>query len=387
MGIFSRIRRQSTKDVTVFAQGSETPLEKEILLARAKREHQIQRFLENASDKSKAKFQEAFISLVVAIDFHMSISERLHLFIDNSVLQDIAHKDDMQQEISAIHYHALLAFLQLAEDYYCLDLFAYISPTILYEASHRGKMKPQDAIQNVTRLMTSIGLLTQFAGFRQPSDLPKLFKMIGRDETEILKALNTIKNTNWKRDFNSESGLGIAIPFGVAESECPEVKLEYFSPRVLKFLLMHNIEKRMYHHNPDAPKARRLMTNPQEKEFTVIAPRKNEVEGLGDIELLTYCNLRAQTATDAPDITFAVTFDANLRNALKRQTGKLKTVTIVGGVDDPEESALRLTYRMFNEERRTKKANRRGQEHREELNEYVEKVLAKYLTFTNSLRN
>lgn len=378
MSIFGK-SMQSTKNVTVFGQGSEKQLDKDILLARAKREQHVQQFLEKATDTTKDDFRKAFTSLVEAINFHLSISERLHLFIDNSVLQDILHKDDEQQDKSAIRYHALLAFLHLAEDYYCLDLFACISPAILYEASHRGRLKLQDVIHDATRQMASVGLRTHFAGFGEQSELPALFKMIRRDEVRILAALNIIKETNWKRDFKSKHGLGVTIPFGIAESECPEVKLEYFSPRVVKFLLMHNIEKKMYHHNPEAPKARRLMVNPQEKEFAVIAPRKSEVEGLGDIELLTYCNLRAQTATDAPNITFGVTFDDGLRNALHLQTGKQKTVTIIGGVDDPEDSALRVVYQMSLEAKRTDKANRRMQERLNELRAFVVKVLDKHL--------
>lgn len=144
MKIFKQRHTVSTKDAVVCAMKSESPLEKIIYLARAKREQRVDAFLTTASSEAKQEFLQDFRGIDRAISFHMSVSERLLLFIDNNVIQDISSSDDMQQPRRITRFHALLAFLALAEDYYCLDIFACISPAVLYEASHRGKMSPQE---------------------------------------------------------------------------------------------------------------------------------------------------------------------------------------------------------------------------------------------------
>lgn len=231
--------------------------------------------------------------------------------------------------------------------------------------------------------MAKIGLATHFVGFRSSGELRDHFKQIRRDEVKIFKALNYIKEAQWKRDFSPEGSFGIRIPFAVAEEECPDVRLTYFNPGTVKFLLMHIIEKWMYQQNKDQPKARNMMADPQRKEFSIVFPRKEGkecVEGLGDIELLTHCDLIDQTWRNSPDITFGLTFDRSLQAALLRRTGENHTVTMIGGIDDPSESALRVAYMMRQTQRRTEKANRRAEEYLKAIELFITQVLDKHFS-------
>jgi hypothetical protein len=152
------------------------------------------------------------------------------------------------------------------------------------------------------------------------------------------------------------------------------MQLGYFDPWYVKFLMMHLIEKRMYSENSDQPKARKLMRDPQEKAFTFLKPKKEGVEGLGDIELMTYCDLNSQTVRRSPDITMGVTFDEGLRNALWRRANVHSQGSVVIGLDGVADGATRMGYSMKDSARRNAKANRRAEEYRLAFMEFVETI-------------
>lgn len=346
----------------VFGSRSESQFEKAVLVARAKRYQRVDKFLEAASDDAKTDFIDALDELNRILIHHATVSERLLLFIDNNVLQDIFQRDRADQPLRGTRFHALLAFLMLAEDYYLLDIFACVSPAVFYEAAHRGSRPVDEAVREVVDGIAEVGLATHFVGFGHPNELRGLFKRIKRDEVEIRAALAEIKAASWKRNF-SDATFGTRIPFSVAEDECPNVRLSYFDPWYVKFLLMHIIEKRMYSENSDQTYARRLMQDPQEKAFTILKQKGDGVEGLGDIELMAYCDLSAQTMRRSPYITMGVTFDKSLKVALQKRASVQSRVTIAGGVDDVSDGAIRVTYSMKDSSLRAAKANRRAGEY------------------------
>lgn len=362
MGMFAKVKYPSSKETIVFGSRSESQFEKEVLAARAKRQKRVEKFFCSAPDQAKTDFLEALSELNRMLIQHATVSERLLIFIDNNVLQDILKREREDQPLRGVRFHALLAFLTLAEDHYLLDIFACVSPAVLYEAAYRGTRPSLEVFGEVVDALAEIGLATHLVGFSHPNELKRLFKRISRDEIEIRRALDEIKSKSWKRDFSGES-LGTRIPFGVAEDECPVVRLCHFDPWYVKFLMMHIIEKRMYSENSDQGQARKLMQNPQERAFAILKHKGEGVEGLGDIELLTYCDLGAQTMRRSPHIIMGVTFDNSLREALWNRAQVKARVTIVGGLDDVADGALRAVYSMRDSQRRTAKSNRRAKEY------------------------
>jgi hypothetical protein len=367
------VRKISSREISVFGSTIESQFEKAVLLARAKRPGRVKTFLESASKKAKEDFLDALSELDRMLVHHATVSERLLIFVDNNVLQDILQRERSDQPLRAARFHALLAFLVLAEDYYLLDVFACVTPAIFYEAAHRGTRPYLEAFSETVDALVEIGLATHPVGLSHPSDLPGLFESIRVDEGQIRLALDEIKTKSWKRNFSS-GALGTRIPFSVAEDECPEMQLGYFDPWYVKFLMMHLIEKRMYSENSDQPKARKLMRDPQEKAFTFLKPKKEGVEGLGDIELMTYCDLNSQTVRRSPDITMGVTFDEGLRNALWRRANVHSQGSVVIGLDGVADGATRMGYSMKDSARRNAKANRRAEEYRLAFMEFVETI-------------
>jgi hypothetical protein len=373
-------RTASTNEAVVFASSSESQFEKKVLTARAKRRERVDNFLESAKDEDKKKFIEALFDLNATLVHHATVSERLLIFIDNNVIQDILKRDKAEEPVRRARFHALLALLMLAEDYYLIDIFACISPAVLYEAAGRGTRPVDEVYAEVLGAIAEAGLAMHTIGFNHLNELKNLFKKIRKDESEIRSALNKIKMTSWERDFSPPNKFGTRIPFSLAEEECPNVRLTYFSPGYVKFLLMHIIEKRMFSENSEKAEARKLMQNPQEKAFTILKLKGDGVEGLGDIELLEHCDLRLQTMKRTPHITMGLTFDGSLRDALRRHAHVQSRVTVVGGIDDLSDSATRVTYSMLDSQRRTEKANKRVTEYHSAFKKFLEVTLRRHFS-------
>lgn len=291
------------------------------------------------------------------------VSERLLVFIDNNVIQDILKHERENEPVRRTRFHALLALLMLAEDFYQFDIFACVSPAVFYEAAGRGSRGITETYQEVVDAIAGTGLAMHAVGFESLDVLPEIFERIRADESSIRGALDKIKRTSWRHDFAPTWGAGMRIPFSVAEESCPEVHLNYFSAWHVKFLLMHIIERRMFDENEQNKAARKLMLKPSERAFSILKSKGEGVEGLGDIELLTHCDLGNQTLRRSPSITMGVTFDRSLRDALLKRATVRSQMSARGGVDDPADSAFRFTHMLRSSQRRAEKSKQRMQEY------------------------
>jgi hypothetical protein len=364
----------TTNDATVFAMHRESHFEKKILLNRALRKDKVERFLSAATEAEKCRFLSTLFSLNDDLLFHAAVTERLLLFLDNNVIQDILKHKIPTEALRNERFHALIALTLLAEDYYLLDIFACVSPAVLYEACGRGVRAIKSTYQEVTNAVAELGLAVRMIGVHDFDDIQSTFQRIRIDELAIRSALDTIRETSWSRDFSPAGQLGMRIPLSLAEEECPEVSLGYFNPWYVKFILIHMIEKKMYVQNKDQIKARRLMQNPQEQPFAILKSKDDGVEGLGDIELLSSCDLTAQTSARSPSITMGITFDNNLREAISKRCAVYSQASFDGRTDKPEESSIRFVYSMQDADRRTKKANERALDYHNAFKKYLDSL-------------
>lgn len=376
MGILDTGRSRSTKNEHVFSSRNESSLEKRTLTARATRRPRVDSFLASASDGDKAVFLRTLFNLNRTVRCYATTSERLFVFFDNDVLQDILKREKLDKPRRKARFYALLAFLILVQDYYLLDIFACVSPAVFYEAGNRGARPIKEIYSEVAELLAAVGLSMHAIGFNHQNDLRIRFKKIKKDEQEILRALNEIKATTWSRNFSHSDSRRTRIPFSVAEEECPALKLSYFHPWYVKLLLMHIIEKRMFAANGDQPAARKLMQDPKDGAFDILGTKGGGVQGLGDIELLTYCDLIAQTRRDSPSITMGITFDRGLNKALRRRARILNQFSMTCGVDDPADSTARFIYSINHNHRRTQKANARLDEYNAAFKVFFKEVIS-----------
>lgn len=381
-GVLKRFGRHSTKDEKVFVMRSQTVAGNKVLFNRAKRALLIEEFLSTATDEEKNSFLADFDKVVDMLHRYAGISERLVVLIDNNVLQDIAKRNSDRKRLQ--RFVSLQAALLLAQEYYMLELFGCISPAILYEwAGKKLIASEQDAkgvFYSASDTIAEMGLVTHRAGFNGFNQLPKLFKLIRTDEEQIQVALRSVADTSWQRDFESKSGLGgTRIPFGMAEDECPEVSLRYFNPWTVKFLVMHMIEKGMYRENKEQPRARSHMVFGGTTAFGVLKAKSKGVEGLGDIELLSYCDLTSQTMSHSPDITMALTFDDKLLASLRLRYGAATLgASVQGGSAEVSDFSRTMAWSMRNSARRNQKSIMQMQGFKKDFDEFWEDILLKH---------
>lgn len=366
----------------MFVRGTETMLEKKIKISRAKRSVRIKDFLRSASEQEKEKFLDGMFRLESMLTHYATVSERLLVLIDNNIIQDIL-KQDVDRERKR-RFHSFLAVLALAQDYYLIDVFACISPAVLFEAGGKRNNysipQAEKLVSSVVDAMADVGLATHLVGFNTTRDLLNIFKKISFDEIQIRVAIDDVVARCWDRDFSVSVHGGIRIPFSLAEEECPDIRLTYFHLPIVKWIFMHMIEKRMYRENKNQPKARQLMTLGNETTFSIIKSKDVGVEGLGDIELLTHCDLTSQTMNNSPEITMGFTYDERLHEALYERS----SIVTLGpthqcGVDNAEDSALAFTWNLQQSVRRTNKANQRMREYADALRNFRDEILKEFL--------
>ena len=310
---------------------------------------------------------------------YATVSERLLIFIDNNIIQDILKRDIYPERKR--RFYSFLAALTLAQDYYLIDVFACISPAVLFEAggkrNNHSLSEAEKLVASIVDAMAEVGLATHLVGFDSTSDLLNLFKKISYDETQIRMAMDKVVARRWECDFSAASKYGgMRIPLSLAEEECPDIRLTYFRPSVVKWIFMHMIEKKMYRENKNQPKARALMHLGNETTFSIIKSKDVGLEGLGDIELLTYCDLTSQTIHNSPEITMGLTYDDRLYETLMERSN-IVTVgsTHQGGVDNAEDSALAFMWDLKQSQKRTRKVNQRMRGYADELRAFGNEVL------------
>ena len=369
----------NTGDEVVAAFSRESELDKKVLYSRAKRMERVRSYLDNASDEDRNSFLRHFTILQRTFSNYAVIATRLNLYIDNNVLQDILQLDDPKRK-AAPRVHALLAFLALAQDYYFVHVTAFLTPTVLYEASHRGAHPTKETVDSIVALLANVGLYSRgtFGGDRNVS---KLFRLIRHDEKNIAKALSEIKARDWNLTYKidpSEDGLGgVRIPFAMADEMCPNVELRYFQPWTLKYVLMHIIHLQMKSRSADksAEAMMKSIANDRDLSFLKLTRKdKSEIEGLADIELFTNCMLRAQEAHQSTTINMGISFDEMLMKSLFQQLGIARGVS-VDGDRDSDEGRTRVAYLLWHSQREGDMLNKRAQLLEEALGSFLSEML------------
>jgi hypothetical protein len=368
---------RSTKHAVICGMRKQTQIGNQIWFNRAKRRTYIDDFLSSANEKDKLAFLTDFDKIVSMLFSYATVSERLLVFIDNNVLQDIAKRESEPKRRQ--RFCSLVAALSFAQDYCLMDVFACISPVILFEGcGKKADISARDVdalVAKITMDIAQLGLVTHFSGFDTSSQLRGLFRHIQADEKQIGKALKEIVTTAWNREFSSASG-GTRIPLSLADEECPDIRLRYFNPWVVKFLLVHMIEKRMYLENKNHAKARRLMVYGSQTTFSVLKKRTQDVEGLGDIELMTHCNLTTQTMNHSPQITMALTFDGRLFDALKERArvGQIGP-SVEGGSTHVADFSRAFAWSIWHSQKKNQSENQKVQRFLEQKIEFEDEVL------------
>jgi hypothetical protein len=145
----------------------------------------------------------------------------------------------------------------------------------------------------------------------------------------------------------------------------PNIGLQYFDVSYVKYLLMLSIETKIAHANRNNS---RIMTIPERERLgSVLKWKGGKVSGLGDVELLSACDLARQSSSKLPFLlSMAVSADDNLNRVLLSRTQQVIAGPSYEGETNPTAHAVSTVYMWQRETKKMKKANARAEEHRKE---------------------
>lgn len=126
---------------------------------------------------------------------------------------------------------------------------------------------------------------------------------------------------------------------------------------------MYDIVKRLYAANEQSLSFRDLCKQELDRGLpSILRIRKGRLQGLGDIEIFSFCELASQTGNNSPYTTMALTFDNALMEWIASRGQVLSLSSSFRGGSIAEQFEAVLKYRIWREHRKTEKVNKRYRE-------------------------
>ncbi|WP_252179452.1 hypothetical protein [Endozoicomonas sp. 4G] len=289
--------------------------------------------------KDKEKVLVYFAYLMDQFMPSSGFTEPHYLFIDNSILQDIKNKSSSQ--ISYLRYLSTLIFSDFLSRKSKLDIKLAITPAIFYEFSGRKSLeneyKYQEILEKVQDSVDILNIETYTIGFSSFSEINKLIDKVKIDEEIIISKIRDIKNTDWSVRLRFDNG--IKFPHAVANKYLSsDLQLKYFDDGYVRWVLSTLIEREIITNKHNDEYVRRNFRH--DMIFLIAALnkiKKGIIQGLGDIELLQFCDITGQQYRENNRTCTGITFDENLRNTLAFRTGTFATHEPFKGGESQEE--------------------------------------------------
>lgn len=240
------------------------------------------------------------------------------IVFDNNILDSI-RKISLNDE-HKINAACAIGFMDFLVNYSKIDVMVSLAPTILYEYAGKktfsGRKEFEACYRSLLILLGQFNVPVWVVGVTNYKNARRIIADIRSDEREILRAINIINNSKWDEDLQGEDG-SIRIPFAFAARKIPSMRLRYLKRYYVEYLLAHKIEGLIYKAAKKCPKVRKLINSKNAEVFSRLSTKKGaSLKGLGDIELLSLCDLRAQFGNGEQIMRFALTFDEDLQYVL-----------------------------------------------------------------------
>jgi len=179
-----------------------------------------------------------------------------------------------------------------------------------------------------------LGLEVFSIGFSGFYDAKKSIQAIRFDEKKITQLITNLKKKEWSVELRK--GNIIKLPMAIAHKALlSDLKLKYFNEGYVRWVLASIIEAEIVNNRNNDKQVRN--NSRHDLTFSLSALNKIKggvIEGLGDLELLSYCDVTSQFQNKSEFTCFAITFDKNLfKSFLYRQTLVATHEPFVVGVD------------------------------------------------------
>jgi hypothetical protein len=305
---------------------------------------------------SHEQLYEAVYSLRVLVwelTSAVGLPEPYYVVPDNSLLQDIRHAFEPNGRLA--RYVGIRSFAYFLRNYTNLDVRLVITPAIFFESIGRRELKSESDYKQVLRQLHSelapLGIRIMISGIESYRKARALCSLILRDGRSIAKMLNDIKSSDWGMPLREGSHkYPIKNPMVMADELLPHrMKLKYFKEWYVRLVLIGIIEKAILESRVNKNILRGYLR--ETKNFitgSIVKIRKNELKGLGDIELFQYCDIRSQFISKSPTTYVGLTFDENLAKVLNEFSNlNVRSEEIRG---DEDESSMMKKWENYQKE-------------------------------------
>ncbi|UCV27579.1 hypothetical protein [Ferribacterium limneticum] len=246
----------------------------------------------------------------------------IRLVLDNSLIQAYKHKKtDRSRGIDALAYTAFCRFVSGWSD---RSVCLVLSPMAIYE--HLGRRLPASlkalecAVEEVFGLLSDTRLPVRLLGFDDGESLLATLTDIAADEAYLTDFVKNLDKANWQADLKAP--IGVKIPLSIAMSSLPEsMPLCYFSKLYVNEVLASRIEQHIVRQSNHDPAARPICSGELSKSLAALNTfKKNGLfKGLGDIDILSICDVSRQFQQSAGDVWIGQTLDKGLAEVLVRR--------------------------------------------------------------------
>jgi hypothetical protein len=253
----------------------------------------------------------------------VGLPEPYYVVPDNSLLQDIRHAS--QQDGRLTRYVGIQSFAYFLRNYTNLDVRLVITPTIFFESIGRRELKSESdykqALRQLHNELSSLGIRIMISGIESYRKARALCSLILRDGKSIMKIFNDTKSSVWDIPLrNGSQKYPMRIPMMMTDELLPRrMKLKYFNDWYVRLVLTGIVEKAILESRVNKNILRGYLS--ERSNFitgSIIKVRRNELKGLGDIELFQYCDIRSQFIAKSPTTYIGLTFDENLAKLLQK---------------------------------------------------------------------
>jgi hypothetical protein len=301
----------------------------------------------------------------------------IYLVLDNSVIQSFKHKKSQpKREIQALAY---TAFCRFVKGWSNRKVQLAVTPGAVFEhMGRRAVLSVEDAysaLLELKEILHTTKLPISGLGFKNADDLYTRLNNVKTDEEFLTKFVRELDDSDWKVDLQSPDG--VIIPISIAQEAIPDkLPLKYFDPWFVKFVLSGRIEQHIIkqsQHNPQAmPISSGELTNALSR-LNTFKKNSSILKGLGDIDILQYCDLSSQFQQNSDYILLGQTFDRGLSEVLRRRTSFVVGSGVTFGTPDQDEQIEKMISLMTSNPFKDNEV--RGEQARLEFNGFFSSVI------------
>ncbi|WP_404789324.1 hypothetical protein [Altericista sp. CCNU0014] len=317
--------------------------------------------INSLNNEEKSDLLQDFIFISDNLVSIYGMPEPWRLIIDNQILIDLQHKEkNKNSENNRKRYIRLIAIFMIFNfllNYSEKQIEIVLTPCIFYEFNQReipGNLKIfNSTLEEIFSLIREFGVeRICYFGLDNYRIARSTLRNISYDEKEILKLIKKLKKKEMQHELyykfpsneEDEDKLRIEMfrpPLFISQEIVSRyrINLRYFDRSVIRYIVACHLEDKIYSTNTQTnflkSKMKKLRNISIGMTASISKARREQLQGLADIEMIQYCNISRQFDHDINHTLYPLTFDKKLAHLLKERT-KLSVSVEISGKDSDE---------------------------------------------------